>query len=86
MINFFRVLPTDARYKELTEETKIFLFEMMLSSPTEDEIRKAYRKQQQAETMKIDDEKVKGEMAAAGIDADAINAAIDSGEFVKANA
>ena len=44
VIEHFRVLPTDRRYKKLTEEQIEILFCSFVSSPTDDEYKQAFRR------------------------------------------
>jgi len=44
LIEHFRILPTDERYKKLSEDQIEILFCSFLSSPIDEEYRKTYRK------------------------------------------
>ncbi len=83
-INYFRILPTDERFKKLTSEQIELLFCSFVSSPTEEEYKHAYRrgmsKQEKIESMpkdilkdmgysEEDIEKIGLEVAAGGLNA-----------------
>ena len=78
IINHFKVLPTEDRYQNLTEEAKLLLFEMVTDTSTAEDIRKSRDYQQYIENQKLDNDtkKVAEDM---GIDVDAINKMIESG-------
>jgi len=51
VIEHFRVLPTDRRYKELLEDQIELLFCNFLSSPTSDDYRESYYREKSAEAV-----------------------------------
>ena len=50
VINYFRVLPTDSRFKELSEIQKYLLFEGFMENPTPEQMHQAYWKSKTNET------------------------------------
>lgn len=51
MIRHFRILPTDPRYKELTEEQCELLFLDFLNSPTDEECLQFYREKEESKAV-----------------------------------
>ena len=59
IVEHFRILPTDQRFKDLTKEQMEFLYLNFLEAPDENVIKKAYIKTYIKEERKIDDSDLK---------------------------
>lgn len=80
IIDYFRVLPTDEKFQNLTVDAKELIVMMVSEQPTSDELRDAMRERAYRESKKPS-EKIKADALKHGIDMDAVEKLIASGEL-----
>ncbi|GAI80063.1 unnamed protein product [marine sediment metagenome] len=80
LLAHFKKLPTEQCYKDLSVETKILLYYMVVENPSAEDVKKSIDYYKYLQTKKMSED-MRGDADKMGIDMDAINKMIESGEL-----